>query len=90
MLSNINEIDTIHEETALIYAAILGDKEIVALLDDELASYSGNIPHGIPITYSEDQLKNIGLFGYTSMMIFLIILTIGFIYEWKKGALEWE
>ena len=35
-------------------------------------------------------LKNIGLFGYTSMMIFLIILTIGFIYEWKKGALEWE
>ena len=35
-------------------------------------------------------LKNIGLFGYTSMMIFLIILTIGFIYEWKKGALDWE
>jgi NADH-quinone oxidoreductase subunit A len=35
-------------------------------------------------------LKNICLFGYTSMMIFLIILTIGFIYEWKKGALEWE
>ena len=35
-------------------------------------------------------LENIGLFGYLSMMIFLIILTIGFIYEWKKGALEWE
>ena len=35
-------------------------------------------------------LENIGLFGYFSMMIFLIILTIGFIYEWKKGALEWE
>jgi NADH-quinone oxidoreductase subunit A len=35
-------------------------------------------------------LRNIGLFGYISMMIFLIILTIGFIYEWKKGALEWE
>jgi len=35
-------------------------------------------------------LKEIGLFGYSSMMIFLIILTIGFIYEWKKGALEWE
>ena len=35
-------------------------------------------------------LKNIGIFGYTSMMVFLFILTIGFIYEWKKGALEWE
>ena len=35
-------------------------------------------------------LGNIGLVGFTSMMIFLSILTIGFIYEWKKGALEWE
>jgi len=35
-------------------------------------------------------LGNIGLFGFWSMMIFLAILTIGFIYEWKKGALEWE
>ena len=35
-------------------------------------------------------LGKIGLFGFWSMMIFLTILTIGFIYEWKKGALEWE
>ena len=35
-------------------------------------------------------LKSIGFFGFWSMIIFLIILTIGFIYEWKKGALEWE
>ncbi len=35
-------------------------------------------------------LGNIGLFGFWSMMVFLGILTIGFIYEWKKGALEWE
>ena len=35
-------------------------------------------------------LGNIGLLGFWSMMIFLLILTIGFIYEWKKGALEWE
>ena len=35
-------------------------------------------------------LKSIGLFGYLSMMFFLLILTIGFVYEWKKGALEWE
>ena len=35
-------------------------------------------------------LGNIGLFGFCSMMIFLFILTIGFIYEWKKGALDWE
>jgi NADH-quinone oxidoreductase subunit A len=34
--------------------------------------------------------KDIGLFGFISMMIFLTILIIGFIYEWKKGALEWE
>ena len=35
-------------------------------------------------------LGNIGILGFSSMMIFLFILTIGFIYEWKKGALEWE
>jgi NADH-quinone oxidoreductase subunit A len=35
-------------------------------------------------------LDSIGLFGFVSMMIFLAILVIGFIYEWKKGALEWE
>ncbi len=35
-------------------------------------------------------LGDIGLFGFWSMVIFLGILTIGFIYEWKKGALEWE
>jgi NADH-quinone oxidoreductase subunit A len=35
-------------------------------------------------------LKEIGKFGFWSMMIFLLVLTIGFIYEWKKGALEWE
>ena len=35
-------------------------------------------------------LPDIGIFGFWSMMIFLGILIIGFIYEWKKGALEWE
>lgn len=35
-------------------------------------------------------LGKIGKFGFFSMMFFLFILTIGFIYEWKKGALEWE
>jgi len=35
-------------------------------------------------------LSNIGLLGFCSMMIFLFILTVGFIYEWKKGALDWE
>lgn len=35
-------------------------------------------------------LKKIGWFGFISMMIFLFLLLIGFIYEWKKGALEWE
>ncbi len=35
-------------------------------------------------------LDSIGMFGFISMMVFLGILVIGFIYEWKKGALEWE
>ena len=35
-------------------------------------------------------LGNIGLLGFYSMMIFLFTLTVGFIYEWKKGALEWD
>lgn len=35
-------------------------------------------------------LGTIGVFGFWSMMLFLGVLTVGFIYEWKKGALEWE
>ena len=35
-------------------------------------------------------LGNIGILGFCSMMIFLFILSVGFIYEWKKGALDWE
>ena len=34
--------------------------------------------------------QHIGSLGFWSMMLFLFILTIGFVYEWKKGALEWE
>ena len=34
--------------------------------------------------------KQVGAFGFWSMMIFLGVLTIGFIYEWRKGALEWD
>jgi NADH-quinone oxidoreductase subunit A len=32
----------------------------------------------------------LGLYGFWSMMVFLGVLTIGFVYEWKKGALEWD
>jgi|TARA_Y100001970_G_scaffold104561_1_gene130954 NADH-quinone oxidoreductase subunit A len=35
-------------------------------------------------------LGKIGFLGFFSMMIFLFILTVGFVYEWKKGALDWE
>jgi len=35
-------------------------------------------------------LPDIGFEGFVAMMIFLLILIVGFIYEWKKGALEWE
>ncbi len=34
--------------------------------------------------------REIGLFGFFSMIFFLIVLTVGFAYEWKKGALEWN
>lgn len=34
--------------------------------------------------------RDIGVFGFWSMMVFLGVLTIGFVYEWKKGALEWD
>ena len=34
--------------------------------------------------------KDVGWFGFTSMMIFLSVLTVGFVYEWRKGALEWD
>ena len=36
------------------------------------------------------QLEEIGMFGFVAMMIFLGILVVGFVYEWKKGALDWE
>ncbi|GAB4172660.1 MAG: NADH-quinone oxidoreductase subunit A [Thalassobaculales bacterium] len=35
-------------------------------------------------------LGDIGLFGFWSMVVFLGVLTVGFVYEWRKGALEWE
>jgi NADH-quinone oxidoreductase subunit A len=34
--------------------------------------------------------KEVGAFGFWSMIVFLMVLTIGYIYEWKKGALEWD
>lgn len=35
-------------------------------------------------------LTKIGVFGFWSMMVFLAVLTVGFVYEWMKGGLEWE
>ena len=35
-------------------------------------------------------LQDIGFFGFAAMMLFLLILVVGFIYEWKRGAREWE
>ena len=34
--------------------------------------------------------REIGAFGFWSMIMFLAVLTVGFVYEWKKGALEWD
>ena len=35
-------------------------------------------------------LREIGMFGFLAMVVFLAILVVGFVYEWKKGALDWE
>jgi len=35
-------------------------------------------------------LRKIGWFGFSAMMVFLVVLVVGFIYEWRRGALEWE
>ena len=35
-------------------------------------------------------LRDIGMVGFWAMMLFLAVLVVGFIYEWRKGALEWE
>ena len=35
-------------------------------------------------------LQDVGFFGFAAMMLFLLILVVGFIYEWKRGALDWE
>ena len=35
-------------------------------------------------------LDKVNMFGFWTMVVFLILLTIGFVYEWRKGALEWE
>ena len=35
-------------------------------------------------------LREVGLAGFVAVLIFLAILVVGFVYEWKKGALEWE
>lgn len=34
--------------------------------------------------------KDLGAYGFWSMLVFIVVLTVGFVYEWKKGALEWE
>jgi NADH-quinone oxidoreductase subunit A len=35
-------------------------------------------------------LRDIGWYGYASMVIFLLVFIVGFVYIWKKGALDWE
>ena len=44
---------------------------------------------GLPVPVGDD-LRRTWRFAFWSMMIFLGVLTVGFIYEWKKGALEWD
>ena len=46
-----------------------------------------------PSGYDDDfwrQVSELGWLGFGSMMGFLFVLTVGFVYEWRKGALDWE
>ena len=45
---------------------------------------------GVADDFRVGLLGDIGVAGFWSMVLFLAVLTVGFIYEWKKGALEWE
>ena len=45
---------------------------------------------GVPVSLGDHRWATTGVFAFWSMMVFLGVLTVGFIYEWKKGALEWE
>ena len=45
---------------------------------------------GVPVSLGDHAGQATGVFAFWSMMVFLGVLTVGFIYEWKKGALEWE
>ena len=44
----------------------------------------------VPVSLGGGRSASSASFGFWSMMVFLAVLTIGFIYEWKKGALEWD
>ena len=38
----------------------------------------------------KDLMADTGAYAFWSMLVFIVVLTVGFVYEWKKGALEWE
>ena len=38
----------------------------------------------------KDLMRDTGAYAFWSMLVFIVVLTVGFVYEWKKGALEWE
>ena len=62
-------------------------------LKKEIKIFSSNHEGHYILSYElfkKDPVWGIGPKGFWSMMFFLGVLTIGFIYEWKKGALEWE
>ena len=58
-------------------------RSVVALIDDRKPNSASNAP-------SKSMVTDVGAYGFWSRMIFLGVLTVGFIYEWKKGALEWD
>ena len=71
----------------------------VRLIEDRLENMRGGDMHGPDRIFDLEvaflfpwavALGDIGIFGFWSMMLFLGVLTVGFIYEWRKGALEWE
>ena len=53
-------------------------------------SIDGVLKEGFVTTSIDAVINDVGLPGFLSMMLFLAILVVGFVYEWMKGALEWE
>ena len=74
----------------VVSAALVGGSMLVARQAPDTAKLSPYECGFEPLFPWAVSLGDLGAFGFWSMFVFLAVLTVGFAYEWKKGALEWE